>query len=98
MIKVAYNERGYMGVRVQVKEDGARRIFEVDPGRIYHIKAMQILGKNDLPAEAMTSAPSVGDVYSAARMNDWIATLSRADTTGHSVGRVCDAIMQMPIA
>ena len=48
----AYNEQGYMGVRVQVKEDGARRIFEVDPGRIYHIKAVLILG-NDHAAEAI---------------------------------------------
>ena len=36
---------------------------------------MQILPQNDLPAEAMSTAPIVGDVYSAARMNEWIATL-----------------------
>ena len=76
MIQIAYYERGYMGAKVQVRGDGARRIFEVDPGRIYHIKAMQILGENDLPAEAMSTAPTVGDVYSAARINDWIATLT----------------------
>jgi outer membrane protein assembly factor BamA len=75
MIQIAYYERGYMGVRVQVRDDSARKTFEVDPGRIYHIKAMQILGQNDLPAEAMSTAPTVGDVYSAARINEWIATL-----------------------
>ena len=75
MIQIAYYERGYMGARVQVRDDGAKKIFEVDPGRIYHIKAMQILGRNDLPAEAMSTAPTVGDVYSAARINEWIATL-----------------------
>jgi len=75
MIQQAYGERGYMGVKVQVRDDGARKVFDVDPGRIYHIKVMQILGQNDLPAEAMSTAPTVGDVYSAARINDWIATL-----------------------
>ena len=75
MIQIAYYERGYIGARVQVRDDGARKIFEVVPGRIYHIKAMQILGQNDLPAEAMSTAPTVGDVYSAARINEWVATL-----------------------
>jgi len=75
MIRVAYNERGYIGASVQVREDGTRRIFEVDPGRIYHIKALDILGRNRLPPQAMTSAPCVGDVFSSARMNDWTASL-----------------------
>ena len=75
MIRIAYYERGYMGAKVQVRGDGTRKIFEVHPGRIYHIKAMQILGQNDLPAEAMSTAPTVGDVYSAARINDWIVTV-----------------------
>ena len=74
MIQVAYQERGYMGVKVQVRDDGATKVFEVDPGRIYHIKVIQILGQNDLPAEAMSTAPTAGDVYSA-RINEWIATV-----------------------
>ena len=55
MIQIAYYERGYMGARVQVRDDGATKVFEVEPGRIDHIKAMQILGRNDLPAEAMST-------------------------------------------
>jgi hypothetical protein len=76
MIRIAYYERGYMGAKVQVRGDGTRKIFEVHPGRIYHIKAMQILGQNDLPAEAMSTAPTVGDVYSDARISDWIAAVN----------------------
>ena len=90
MIQIAYYERGYMGVRVQVRDDGARKIFEVDPGRIYHIKAMQSLGQNDLPAEAMSTAPTVGDVYSAARINEWIATLKSQYNRAVSWGVRCD--------
>jgi len=76
MIQIAYYERGYMGARVQVRDDGATKVFEVEPGRIYHIKAMQILGRNDLPAEAMSTAPTVGDVYSDARISDWIGAVN----------------------
>jgi outer membrane protein assembly factor BamA len=75
MIQIAYNDLGYMGARVQIREEGTRRIFEVDPGRMYHIKAVRIVGENGLPLGAMAGAPSVGDVYSATRMNDWIAAL-----------------------
>jgi hypothetical protein len=90
MIQIAYYERGYMGVRVQVRDDGARKTLEVDPGRIYHIKAMQILDQNDLPAEAMSTAPTVGDVYSAARINEWIAALKSQYNRALSWGVRCD--------
>jgi hypothetical protein len=36
---------------------------------------VRIVGENGLPLDAMAGAPSVGDVYSATRMNDWIAAL-----------------------
>jgi hypothetical protein len=75
MIRIAYSELGYMGVSVQVRQEGTRRIFEVDPGRIYHIKAVYVRGRNDLPPQAMTAAPTVGDIYSAARMNAWTAAI-----------------------
>jgi hypothetical protein len=99
MIQIAYNDRGYMGARVQVLDGGARNILEVDMGRIYHVKAMQILSRNDLPAQAVSTAPTVGDVYSAARINASMngSPLSKANATGRSVG-VCDEIMQLPIA
>ncbi len=90
MIQIAYYERGYIGARVQVRDDGARKIFEVDPGRIYHIKAIQIPGQNDLPLEAISTAPTVGDVYSAARINDWIATLKSQYNRALSWGVRCD--------
>ena len=36
MIQIAYYERGYMGVRVQVRDDGTRKVFEVVPERLPH--------------------------------------------------------------
>jgi hypothetical protein len=90
MIRIAYYELGYLGARVQVREDGTSRIFEVEPGHVYHIKAVQILGSNDLPAEAMTDAPTAGDVYSNARINDWIAALKSQYKKAASWGMRCD--------
>ena len=73
-----------MAVRVQVRDDGARKVFDVVSGRVYHIKAVQILPQNDLPAGAMSTAPTVGDAYSADRIHDWIATLkSRYNRAAH---------------
>jgi hypothetical protein len=84
MVRIAYYELGYMGVRVQVRDAGARKIFDVVPGRICHIKELQIHPQNDLPAGAMSGAPTVGDVYSADRINDWIASLkSRYNRAAH---------------
>lgn len=75
MIRIAYYDLGYMGASVRVRQDGAKRTFEVDPGRVYHIKELRIAGHGDLPAEALATAPKSGDIYSAGRLNEWIALL-----------------------
>jgi hypothetical protein len=90
MIRIAYSELGYLGARVQIRADGARRIFDVEPGRIYHIEAVRIQGNNDLPAEAMTAAPTVGDVYPDARVNDWVQTLRSRYKKDASWGMLVD--------
>jgi len=46
----------------------------VEPGRIYHLKTVDVSG---LPEEAITDAPKAGDVYSAARINDWIGSVTK---------------------
>jgi hypothetical protein len=90
MIQVAYQELGYMGVKVQVRDDGATKIFDVNPGPIYHIKVMHILGQKDLPAEAMSTAPTAGDVFSTDRISGWIATLKSQYNRALSWGWRCD--------
>ena len=74
MIQNAYYEQGYLGAEIQVRKAGPKRIFEVDPGRRYHIKSVEVLGES-VPLEVMNGAPTAGDVYSAARMNEWMTTL-----------------------
>jgi hypothetical protein len=51
----------------------------VEPGRIYHVKRFDVFGLSDLPEEAMTDSPKAGDVYSPARINEWIATIEKRD-------------------
>jgi hypothetical protein len=89
-IQIAYQERGYMGVKVQVRDDGTTKVFDVEPGRIYHVKVMQFLGLNDLPAEAMSTAPTAGDVYSADRINEWILTVKSQYNRALSWAVRCD--------
>jgi outer membrane lipoprotein SlyB len=93
MIRIVCYELGYMGLRVQVRDGGARKVFDVVPGRIYHIKALQIHPQNDLPAGAMSGAPTVGDAYSAIALTTG-SRASRAVTTGQLIGG-CGSITQM---
>jgi outer membrane protein assembly factor BamA len=73
MLGVSYNERGYMGARVQVTQQDGKDVFTVNPGPLYHFKSVTVTG---LPENAMTvvmqDAPKAGDVFSAARVNDWL--------------------------
>lgn len=78
MLRMSYYERGYLGARVQVTQQDGRDMFTVDPGPIYHFKSVTVTG---LPENAMTSvmqdASEAGDVYSAARVNDWLADVKK---------------------
>lgn len=76
MIRVAHNEWGYINPSVRATQDGNKRVFEVEPGRIYHVKELRVVGRGGLPAEAMADAPASGEIYSAARMDDWMTIIN----------------------
>ena len=42
-----------MGAKVEFRETGSKRLFEVDPRPNYHVKAVDVAGRNDLPEEAI---------------------------------------------
>jgi hypothetical protein len=77
MLRVAYNEQGYWGAKVEIRQAGTNRIFMVQPGRIYHIERFDVSVTSDLPEGAMTDSPKAGDVYSPDRVNEWIATVEK---------------------
>ena len=90
MLQNAYNEQGYWGARVEIRQAGTKRVFVVQPGRIYHVERFDVSGLSDLPGEAMTDSPKAGDVYSPDRINEWIATLKSQYNRALSWGVRCD--------
>ena len=77
MLQVAYYEQGYWESKVEVRQAGTKRIFAVQPGRIYRVERFDVSGLRYLPEGAMTDSPKIGDVYSPARINEWIATIEQ---------------------
>lgn len=78
MLQMAYNEQGYWGVKVDIRQVGTRRIFAVEPGLLYHVEQVDVSGLSDLPMEeVMAGCPKPGEVYSPVRMNDWIASTEK---------------------
>jgi len=90
MLRVAYNEQGYLGAKVEVRQAGTNRILVVQSGRICHVERFDVSGLSDLPEEAMTDSPKAGDVYSPDRINEWIATLKNQYNRALSWGVRCD--------
>ncbi len=73
MLKLAYYERGYMDAHVLVTRTKARDVYRVNSGPVYHFKDVKVAGLvGDNLNTAMENAPKSGDVYSAARVNEWI--------------------------
>jgi outer membrane protein assembly factor BamA len=78
MLQIAYNDQGYWGVKVEIRQLGTERIFAVEPGPLYHVKQVDVSGLSDLPVqEVMAGCPRPGDVYSPDRMNDWILSIEK---------------------
>ena len=74
MLQTTYYERGYMSAHVNVKQSGEEDIFVVNPGPVFHIKDVKIVGlPENLTRQVIHDAPKMGEVYSAARVNDWLA-------------------------
>jgi len=90
MLRVAYNEQGYWGAKVEVRQAGTRRVFVVQPGRIFHVERFDVSRLSDLPEEAMADSPKAGDVYSPDRINEWIATVKSQYNRALSWGVRCD--------
>jgi hypothetical protein len=66
-----------MNASVRATQDGNKQVFELEPGRIYHVKELRVVGRGGLPAEAMAGAPASGEMYSTARMHDWMTTINK---------------------
>jgi outer membrane protein assembly factor BamA len=78
VIQIAYNERGYISAKVEVKQSAEEDVFVVNPGPVFHFKDIRVVGlPENVARQMMNSAPKTGEVYSQARINDWLAEGSK---------------------
>lgn len=78
LISTAYAEHGYCGAKIEIKESGAKRVFIVDPGELFRLKEVDVIGPPEVQeSKNAEDAPKAGDVYSQARLNDWVARLDK---------------------
>jgi outer membrane protein assembly factor BamA len=73
MLRTTYYERGYMSADVNVERSGGQDVFVVNPGPVFHFKDVKIVGlPENIAQQVMKDAPNTGEVYSAARITDWL--------------------------
>jgi outer membrane protein assembly factor BamA len=74
MLQTTYYERGYMSAQVNHKRSGEADVFVVNPGPVFRFKGIKVVGLSEkLAQQVLKDAPKTGEVYSAARVNDWLA-------------------------
>jgi hypothetical protein len=73
MLQTTYYERGYMSAHVDIKRSGQEDVFVVNPGPVFHLDVKIVGLPENLAQQVMKDAPKTGEVYSAARVNDWLA-------------------------
>jgi outer membrane protein assembly factor BamA len=73
LLKTTYYQQGFCGARVEIKKDGSKRLFIVEPGEVFHLNDVVITGLRVFPAhKLMQDGPKSGDVFSPTRINDWV--------------------------
>jgi outer membrane protein assembly factor BamA len=78
LLRMTYYQRGYCGAKVEIKQDGSRRLFIVEPGEIFHLNDVAVIGLRTFPADKlMRGSPKSGDVFSSARINEWVEQIRK---------------------
>jgi outer membrane protein assembly factor BamA len=73
MLKSTYYERGYMAASVDIRQSGKGDVYVVSPGPVFHFKEIKVVRLPDnLVLQVMKDAPKTGEVYSMARLDDWL--------------------------
>ena len=85
LLKTTYYQQGYCAARVEIKQDGSKRLFIVDPGEPFHLNDVVVTGLHVFEANTlMQDGPKSGEVFSPIRINDWAeqARKNYAQSTG----------------
>jgi outer membrane protein assembly factor BamA len=72
LLKTTYYEQGYCAAKVEINQDGSKRLFIVDPGETFHLNDVVVTGLQVFKAnKLMQDGPKSGEVFSPIRINDW---------------------------
>ena len=85
LVKTTYYQQGYCAAKVEIKQDGSKRLFIVDPGEPFHLNDVVVTGLHVLKANTlMQDGLKSGDVFSPIRINDWAEQVRKnyAQSTG----------------
>lgn len=78
MLSLAYSEAGYCLARVEMKLVGSTHQFTVSPGKRCRLGRIVIDNSKSIPPDKlMQDGPRTGDVFSAARINEWMENLRK---------------------
>jgi len=73
ILKSTYYERGYLAAIVDIRPSGKGDIYVVNPGPVFHFKEIKVVGlPANLVLQVINDAPKTGEVYSMARLDDWL--------------------------
>ena len=73
ILKSTYYERGYMAANVDIRQNGKGDVYVVNPGPVFHFKEIKVVRLPDnLVLQVMNDAPKTGEVYSRARLDEWL--------------------------
>jgi outer membrane protein assembly factor BamA len=71
LLKTTYYQQGYCAAKVEVKQDGSKRLFIVDPGEPFHLN-VAVTGLRVFRFDKlMQDGPKTGQIFSPIRINDW---------------------------
>jgi len=77
LLRTTYYQQGYCGAKVEIKQDGSKRLFIVEPGEVFHLNDVAVSGLRSFPEKKlMQDGPKPGDVFSPMRINDWVERVS----------------------
>ena len=72
LLQTTYYQQGYVAAKVEIKQDGPKRLFILDPGELFHLNDVVVTGLQNFPAnQLMQNGPKSGDVFSPIRITDW---------------------------
>jgi outer membrane protein assembly factor BamA len=72
LLETTYYQQGYVAAKVEIKQDGSKRLFILDPGELFHLNDVVVSGLQVFKVnKLMQDGPKSGEVYSPNRMNDW---------------------------